>query len=369
MARVCHISTVHHFLDNRVFRKECQSLARAGHDVIWVVRHAQDEVLEGVQILALPNAPSRIYRWAFLGWLAFRIALRCQADIYHVHDPELLPQGLLLRLLGKCVIYDIHEDYVSSISQKEYLPWSLRSVIAWLFGTAEVAFSRPLHQIIAERYYSERFPRAIPVLNYPVLSNREYYRCQRSPTALLYTGKVHLARGAQIHASIPGFVPNTTVQFIGKCAVDLHERLLAENADHWDKLQFEGVGRAVAFSKIERAYQGRWLAGLAIFPPNEHLDRKELTKFFEYMKFGLPIIASNFPVWRELIEQSRCGICVDPLDQSSIYDAITQLQNDEQLWRELSENGIKTVRQRYAWSSQERILLDLYERLSPVARQ
>ncbi len=361
MKRVCHISPVHDMADNRIFYRECRSLADAGYLVAWVVQHEQDDVVAGVQVLALRRTGSKIWRWLFAGWEALYRTVRWEADICHFHDPEFIPYALLLRLLGKQVVYDIHEDYVSAISQKFYIPKFLRRPLSRLFGKLEVTVAGCFHQVIAERYYSERFPNATPVLNYPVIEKQT--ACGRSETALLYTGKVHLYRGAMIHAQIPSLVPGTTVSFVGRCAPELHRDVVANNQPHLDQLSFVGVGQNVPFMDIVKQYrEGSWLAGLAIFPPNEHLDRKELTKFFEYMTYGLPIVASNFPVWRQLVEDNGCGICVDPNDSGQIVDAIHRLQ-DEKFWNEMSANGMRTVREKFSWKSQESNLLGLYQSL------
>lgn len=367
MTRVCHISPVHDVADNRIFYRECHSLRDAGYDVFWVVGHDRNEDIDGIQVVALKRNRSLVGRWMFAGWEAMRKALKTRSEIYHFHDPEFLPFALLMRCLGKKLIYDIHEDYVSAISQKFYIPAAFRGLLSKIFGMVEKLVSSCFHQVIAERYYAERFPAATPVLNYPRIqhaqkdNHREQVACGRSTTQLLYTGKVHIYRGAKMHARLPQLVDGCSVSFVGRCAPDLHAELVEENKSHVDRLSFVGIGENVPFQEILRHYrEGEWLAGLAIFPPNEHLDRKELTKFFEYMTYGLPIIASDFPVWRQLVEANGCGICVDPNNEQEIMDAIRRLQ-DPEVWQEMSANGQRTVQSKYSWDSQERALVELYE--------
>jgi glycosyltransferase involved in cell wall biosynthesis len=217
--------------------------------------------------------------------------------------------------------------------------------------------------VIAERYYEARFPSAVKVLNYPRLSDQDG-RCRRSETNLLYTGNVHPFRGARIHAQIPSLVDGTRVSFIGRCVPAFHHELSIENAAHWDKLEFTGIGENVPYQYIAHQYRdGAWLAGLAIFSPNQHLEKKELTKFFEYMQYGIPIIASNFPTWRKLVEDNGCGICVDPADKAAIAEAVARLRDNPELWEEMARNGIRAVHQHYSWRSQEESLLSLYEKL------
>lgn len=363
MPRVCHISPVHALADNRVFLKECQSLRQSGYDVVWVVQADRDQVVDGVQVIALRPVHTLLRRWLVTGPEAFWKACRTRSALYHFHDPEFIPWAILLRLTGSQVVYDIHEDYVSSVSQKSYIPPALRGIAARVAGIAERLGTVGFARVIAERYYEERYPKAIKVLNYPILDAVDK-PCRRSAKQLIYTGNVHPYRGAHVHAKIPGLVAGTSVSFIGKCTETLYQTLLRENASHCEQLSFEGVGGVVPYSEISQRYRdGEWLAGLAIFPPNEHLEKKELTKFFEYMQFGIPIIASNFPVWRRLVEENGCGICVDPNDDEAIAAAVTRLRDDPELWQTMSRNGIQTVRQKFSWTSQAESLLSLYERL------
>ena len=362
MKRVCHISPVHDMADNRIFYRECQSLANAGYEVSWVVQHDADEKIDGVQVVHLKQVNSLWRRWLVTNWDAFSKALSTKSDVCHFHDPEFIPAALILRLLGKKVVYDIHEDYVSAISQKFYIPAPFRVVLSKAFGLFETLAGRSFHQIIAERYYAERFPNATMVLNYPRIT--EESTCQRSESNLLYTGKVHLYRGAMTHAKIPQLVPGTRVSFVGRCDEKLHRQILEANEPHSDSLSFNGVGENVPFEDIVDCYRsGSWLAGLAIFDPNEHLQKKELTKLFEYMSYGLPIIASNFPAWRRLVEENACGICVDPSDENAVASAVKKLRDDPALWQEMSENGMRVVREKYTWKSQEANLLRLYDDL------
>lgn len=362
MTRVCHISPVHCVPDNRILHRQCRSLQEAGYAVTWIARHHQDEVIDGVKIVAVRPAESRVYRWLFSGWEAFWKALRTKSQIYHFHDPEFMFHALLLRLLGYQVIYDVHENYVSSVSQKPYIPGALRGLTGQLAGFFERLVSSAFHQVLAERYYEERFPKGVKVLNYPRITDD--HRAERSDSVLLYTGNVHLHRGAAIHASLPALVPGIQVKFIGHCPTALHRRLVAASPTRGRGLEFLGVGRNVPYEQILNEYRsGAWLAGLALFAPNHHFEKKELTKFFEYMQYGIPIIASDFPTWQELIEGNGCGICVDPNKESEIVAAIHKLRDDPALWQSMSQNGINAVREKYSWNSQEAALLELYDRL------
>src|SRR5215469_2066667 len=125
MPKVVHMTSVHNALDNRIFRKECRSLAHAGFSVTAIAPSENDAVVDGVTIRAVPREPSRFARMTRTVWNIYREAIRQNADLYHFHDPELIPVGLLLRCARKSVIYDLHEDCPRDILAKDYLPsWS-----------------------------------------------------------------------------------------------------------------------------------------------------------------------------------------------------------------------------------------------------
>jgi glycosyltransferase involved in cell wall biosynthesis len=110
---------------------------------------------------------------------------------------------------------------------------------------------------------------------------------------------------------------------------------------------------------------GRSVAGNVTFLPEPNHVAAQPNKMFEYMSAGIPVIASNFPLWREIIEGSDCGLCVDPLDPSAIAAAVDHLVENPDIAHRMGENGRRAVDERYNWAVEERKLLDLYEKLLP----
>ena len=134
---ITHISTVHSAFDIRIFHKECRSLAASGMRVNLIVTHDKEEMIDNVLIVPLPKFKNRFTRIFIKPFLAFSKALRTKADLFHFHDPELIFLGLLLKIMGKKVIYDVHEDVSTQILHKEWIPKKMRKIVSFIVGNIE----------------------------------------------------------------------------------------------------------------------------------------------------------------------------------------------------------------------------------------
>ena len=81
------------------------------------------------------------------------------------------------------------------------------------------------------------------------------------------------------------------------------------------------------------------------------------------MATGLPVIASDFPLWKQIIEENKCGLCVDPLDPKAIAEAIDYLVMHPAEAARMGRNGQMAVKTQYNWAVEEQKLLDLYKSL------
>ena len=385
-ARACHLSSVHRAYDIRVFYKECRSLAKAGFDVTLIARTPVGETSDGVRIIPAPVFKNRFLRIFFAPLRMFLLARKQKANLYHFHDPELIVTGLLLRLFTRArVVYDVHEDYKTSIRQKHYLSKGIAAVIAGIFAFFETAAAKCFRLVLAEKYYSERFPKGLQVLNYPVISaggldssitpgqgsvGEAKHDQPLSPAgapdtrSLLYTGIIAEDRGALLHAELLSYLPDIDVYMVGFCRKALARRLEEITAGFRERFHLEGEDEFVHPARIHYYYQHKkWLAGLAIFPPTSHYMKKELTKIFEYMYAGIPVICSDFPVWRELVQGVGAGVLVDPFDRRAITEAVEYLAAHPAEAEAMGQKGKEAVLRQYNWAIEEEKLIDLYRQL------
>ena len=171
-------------------------------------------------------------------------------------------------------------------------------------------------------------------------------------------------RGSYLHAFIPTLPSKYEIHFFGKCSKTIAEKMKEIASESENKLHFTGVDYFVRREEIDNGYlMKNWLAGMAIFPPTAHYKRKELTKFFEYMTAGLPIICSNFPTWLSFINKYQCGITVDPNKPEEWENAINYLRNNPRERNKMIENGRKAVKKELNWQAEEKKLLNWYEEL------
>ncbi|TMW72346.1 glycosyltransferase family 4 protein [Alteribacter natronophilus] len=365
--KVVHITTVHHPLDPRIYYKECVSLQKAGYDVTLIAPEAEGMGEEHpVPVAAFSKSRNRFVSMLLSPFKAYRMAKGMNADIYHFHDPELLPIAWLLKRKTNAVIYDIHEDYETGIVQRNYLNRPLRVLASRVYKGVEKLLSSSMKLCLAEKYYKEKYPEGRCILNYPLVNEKLLAggKNSRPKNQLIYTGNVRIDRGALIHSAIPSYCPEVSVSFFGQCSSSLADRMKKQAEEQMDKVTIEGVGRYVPKNEIdENLANGKWLAGLAVFPPSPHFRKKELTKFFEYMTAGIPIICSDFQVWKDFVRKYDCGIAVNPDSPEEIRGAVTYLMENPDRAAEMGANGQKAVLNELNWSKEEEKLVSWYREI------
>ncbi|MFC4737817.1 glycosyltransferase [Bacillus daqingensis] len=367
--KVLHMTTLHHPLDPRIYYKQCASLKRAGYDVTLLAPVPTNTEEGEVPFEPLPKYSNRWKGLLFGTVRAYFRAKKQKADIYHIHDPELLPVGWLLKNKRNHVIYDIHEDYETGIVQRQYFTRPVRQLIASVYKKVEAFCTRRMELILAEKYYLEKYPQGLCVLNYPILQEKltGIDRSFHQADGLLYTGNVTKDRGAVQHAALPALDESLQVHLYGYCPESLAAEMKQRAGTHEGRLHLHGEGRYVPKAEIDAAYaQSGWLAGIALFPPSEHYMKKELTKFFEYMAAGLPVICSDYPKWQTFMDTYQCGICVNPDSEGDIRDAINYLRQNPEEAKTMGERGRKAVQNYLNWGHEEKKLTNLYDRLNGI---
>lgn len=364
MVKICHLSTVHQRIDTRIMLKECASLVASGYDVHLIIADNKgDEHINGVKVHGLPKHRNRLFRMLINPLGVLQKALAVNADIYHFHDGELMFVGLLLILKGKKVIYDVHDDLAKQILGKFYIAPMLRSILAKLTTLAE-SFTCPRFSgiITAVPYMNERFSgynsRVVTVHNYPILDEfTSVDDTKRERGVICYVGGITRIRG--IIELVTALEKLDVTLLLGGSFDPPSLEQEARALPGWSKVQYLGfLNRTEVASVLSRASIGI----LTLLPNQNHQDSVPI-KMMEYLGAGLPIVASDFPHWRELLEPLDCAEFVDPLNPEDITRGINSLLNDPERCAEIGKRGKQVVLSHYNWQNEFKQMLALYHEL------
>jgi glycosyltransferase involved in cell wall biosynthesis len=367
-ARLVHITSAHSPLDTRIFYKECRSLAAAGYDVAVLGAHSLDETRDGVVLRGVGRSQGRAHRMTGKLMTLGREAFRLNADVYHIHDPELLSVALLLRMAGRRVIYDIHEDLPRTILYKTYIPSALRKPVMWMVERIENFAARFMTGLVAatptiNRRFSSVNRSSVVVSNFPL---RDEIRpatvdWTERKMAVAYIGGISEKRGIREIVRAVDLLPaslGARLELAGHFGSRRLETELAATPQ-WEHVDWRGTLDRNGIARLLSSVR----AGLVVLHPEQNFVASQPIKLFEYMSAGIPVIASDFPLWRSIIEENGCGILVDPFDPQAIARAIQLLLTDSALAEDMGRRGRKAVEERFNWSSEEQALLSFYATL------
>ncbi len=370
--RICHITTVHNVFDVRIFYRECVTLAKNGYEVYLIGAYNKEIYTNGVRIIPLPERRSRLFRFFIKDWIALVKSFKVKAKIYHFHDPELIPMGIILKLFGKKVIYDVHENISLQIAAKNWIPPSARTIISRIFFVIEKIALRFFDHIIVagedikEQTHFKPFHYKISLLrNLPVVDIDKSIMKEKKfdKIRFVYTGGMTKDRGIL-----------EIVKAANKVGSDKFELLLIgtfkSNAfEDRVKSFIEGSNRIIYISQLPYKQMFKFISkchvGLICFkrtPNNVGALSGRNNKIYEYLQSGLAVIGSNFPEWKKFIVGNKIGLVVDPNKVDEIAEAMLYfINNTEQL--KTMERNAKDLSYKYIWRNEQKILLDIYKEL------
>lgn len=362
MAKIVHLTSVHIPFDTRIFHKECRTLRDAGHEVVLLATHDRTEVVDGITVVAVRHR-RRAARMLRTTVDLYRLARAEDADVYHFHDPELLPVGWALAKQGRRVVWDSHEDVTRQLLTKEWLPPVLRRPSSVVAAILERRCSARFAAVIsAEPSGAPRFrhPRVEVIQNWPRLeefvpAGAEYPG--RAPH-VAYVGSITEARGLIEMVDAVNLLPE-----------ELGVRLLLAGTFGPPALRDEVArrdrhARVSVLGQLSRpevqALLGSVRLGLVVLHPAPHFIDAQPVKLFEYMTAGIPFVSSDFPVWREL-GGDGAGLYVDPLNPSAIAGAIEWLIRNPEEAAAMGRRGRVRAEARFSWEAEGRRLLRIYD--------
>lgn len=356
MIKICHMTSAHERYDVRIFEKECISLSDSGYEVFLAVNDLQEnEKCRGVSIVSVScRSGNRLKRIVYGAKKVYEKALETDAEIYHIHDPELLPYGLKLKRRGKKVIFDSHEDVPAQILGKEWIPFFLRRIVSEIYRGYETHVVKKIDAVAAatphiKEQFSGRAKKTEVIKNYPKLDDIIFQDTpfeKRAPI-ICYVGGISETRGEKVMAeAVKGL--DATLILAGE-----HEKLKTGQVIYTGTLNRK---------QINELY-GRSVVGLVTLLPTANYVYSLPIKMFEYMAAGIPFVASDFPLWKKIVGENSCGVCVDPQNVQAVREACRELLSDLEKGQRMGRAGRKAVMEKYNWRIEEKKLLELYRNL------
>jgi len=344
----------------------CKSGEANGLRIALIVADGMGHAEEGgISIHDVGKSKGRVDRMWRVTNSVYQRALSLNADVYHLHDPELIPIGLKLKRRGKRVLFDAHEDLPKQMLGKHYLSKPLRRILAGFFSRYEAYACKQFDGVIAATpAIRDKFrainPNTVDINNFPLpheLDNRTAWDHKRN--AVCYVGGIGRIRGIMEVCEAMGRIRSEVRLNLVGCFGETSVEQAVKALPGWERVN------ALGFLNREGVRQvlSRSLAGLVTFHPlPNHIDAQP-NKMFEYMSAGIPVIASDFPLWREIIAGNNCGLLVNPLKPTDIAAAIDEMACNPEQARLMGQNGRKAVEARYNWGVEEKKLITVYNAL------
>jgi hypothetical protein len=364
---VVHLTSVHPPDDARISARECRTLLDAGFSTALVAADVGRSPYPGLPTLLIQRPAGRLRRMLLSPWRVMMVAASLRAGIYHLHDPELIPVGLLLKAMGKRVVYDVHENLPKQVLGKTWLPRWLRPLVARMAALIEhVADSFFDAIVVANATSLARFRNPCTVLVRNYADVREFTRSvpetayrDRQPL-IAYVGAISRERGLLQMVDAMAMVqhPDARLVLAGPMPEDLTDVVAQRRG--WDRVVAAGWHSRTAVQDL--LAQSR--IGIAVLHPLPNYLDNYPSKLFEYMASGIPSIVSDFPLWREVIEEVDCGIIVDPLDPRGIAAAIDELLADPDQAEIAGRRGRMATQETLNWAAEGEKLIRLYSQLT-----
>lgn len=352
--KIAHVTSVHPYDDIRIFHKECMSL-KSKYETHLFNKDYSGEI-DGIILHKLPFVKNKFIR-LLSSWLIALIGTSFKGfKVIHFHDPELLFAVPFWKLSGKKVIYDVHENYYKQFSARKNLNKVLKKIILINIRFIEFFFSLFADKIIfvVEKLNDslEKKDKTLVIGNEPIIKST--FTETKRKKQFIYVGKISEERGILKLVYALKKHDAKLVLAGSFSSIDFQKEILK-----FENVKYLGI---INRDKIKKVISESIAGFCTLYPTPNHLNSSP-NKFFEYLAYGTPVIASNFKKWVDFVpDYNKFVFYVNPLVDSEIESAITSLLiKDDQTINQLGMMGYKYVKSNFNWSMQEKKLLECYQ--------
>jgi glycosyltransferase involved in cell wall biosynthesis len=351
----------------------------------WLVSIA---TLPFVFFVVLLNASLKILRalpWNMAAWIKngllyshnddefVKAGIRSGADVFHAHDLNtLFPAVVLARKTGASLVYDSHELYVNRRAMRG--PWHR---LRWLLIEAQmirhaeevITVSDSIAQVLVERYKIEKPTLVRNVQGYVGTTRkgvlRELPALQHigpQDSIAIYAGRITGGRGLGILVEASQYLDGVYIVLLGRENIRYSRELKA-------MIRQRGVEhKVILVPPVEpeevHEYVSSADVGLML---TENVCLSYYygagNKLFHYLMAGVPVIVSDQPEKRKIVETYDVGRFCKVEDPRELARVIQELADDTDACRRYAANARKAARI-LNWENEEKKLLDVYERIA-----
>lgn len=368
--QVVVVTVAHRGDDARIVHRQIRSLLEAEHAVTLIAPDpggARSQDPPGLERIVVGRAVGRQRVWAW--WEARRAVRRFTriADVVLVHDPELVPVIGVGRWRRTALVWDVHEDFVASVSDRRWIPRPARPMVRRALLVLEKLARRRFQVILAETAYGERFPHA------PVVPNSTWVLDQPAEgtrtARVVYVGRLSRSRGVSSLVSVADELVargGPRLVLVGPADADVESVI----ADAVQRGVLEWLGALPNPEAL--AIVADSVAGLSLLSNHPNYVHSRPTKVIEYLAQGTPAISTPLPLAVEMIGASGAGVVTSawfgPDLVTDVVDAVMAYQSSPALRGAHGEAGWRYVRDNLSWNSDGARFVGLLEGFSASRR-
>lgn len=380
--KICMLTNTHNPLDHRVFYKESLSLKKIGYDVYVIgvdFSETKKYVEKEIKITQIKRVKNKFFKRILSFPYLYREAKKIDCDIYHCHDLDAAALGLFFKFVHKKkLVFDIHEYNAEIITEGSTIPKIFRPAIKKIIEKIDRYIAVKSDYIITVddnlcNIYKKYNKNCVSIQNFinfeSINNNKEldsnYFKRKDN---IVYLGGLSEKRGIfkiiETAKKLKEKGIRNKILFVGGFSNESEKNKtlkLIEKYNLEDMIKFVGK---VPYEQVPKHLK-QSIIGLLILQPSErYLKGSYPVKLFEYMYYGLPVIASNFYGIKEIIQKEKCGILINPKDTDEITNAITNLIKKPEKIKQMGQKGRKAVIEKYNWNDESKKLESVYEIIS-----
>lgn len=366
--KVCHVTSAHPRYDVRIFHKECKSLANNSYDVTLLVNdNLPNESIDGVKIVSTQMKPNNRYERMVKSKKKIKtLMLEIDADIYHFHDPELLPEAAWIKSKGKKVVFDFHEDVSQQILFKTWIPGKLRNIISSIYSNYEKNKAKRFDALITVTpKFVERLKmvnsNTVMITNYPIVKEENGNHNMPKKKAICFAGGISPQWNHENIIKAIESIEDVEYILAGSGPNEYLDKL--KSLEGWKKVRYLGK---IPHEEVKSIYN-QAMIGMTLLSNNTQVgDEGTLgnTKIFEYMESGLPVVCTNNRLWDQIIKKYKCGFSINHNSVIEITQAIDKIISNKEIHSEMSKNSRIAILREFNWHTQEAELLRVYKNIT-----